>query len=115
MGRDPPRPDSPRLLSTEVKPTVKKLVIFLMLVAVCLAGGAYWLNHSRSGPAVDEGFTLSPVDFGPLVETVPATGGLKPREVVLVTSQGSGEVVKLYPGGEINQMVEEGQPLLQLD
>jgi HlyD family secretion protein len=94
---------------------VKKLLILLIVVGAALAAGAYWLNHVTSGLGGEESFTLTPVEWGTLTESVSATGQLQPQEVVAVGSELSGKVVEIYPAGDVNQSVEEGEPLLKLD
>jgi len=92
---------------------VKKLLLILLLVVVSLAGVAYWI--SSRGSANDEAYTLVPVEYGSLVETVSASATLKPREVVLVNSDLPGKVVEIYPAADCNKIVQEGDPLLKLD
>src|SRR4029077_13531645 len=75
----------------------------------------YWSHHWRAGSAGEEGFTLAPVEVASLAETVSATGAPHPREVVAVGSELSGRVVEIYPGADVNKVVEEGTPLLKLD
>ncbi|HEV3449366.1 MAG TPA: efflux RND transporter periplasmic adaptor subunit [Gemmataceae bacterium] len=94
---------------------MKKLLILLLLVAAAIVGWAYWSSHWRTGSAAEQAFTLAPVEFGALTETVSATGVLQPQEVVAVGSELSGRVLEIYPGAEVNKVVEEGAPLLKLD
>lgn len=94
---------------------MKKLLVLLTLVAVVLAGGAYWISNTRNAAAAEDGYTLAPAEFGSMTETVSATGVLKPRDVVLVNSKVAGEVMEIYPGANFNKIVEEGDPLLRLD
>jgi HlyD family secretion protein len=99
----------------EVGATLKKLLILFGFLALCIAGGAYWYGYARpSGPA-EEGFTLASAQYATLTETVSATGILKPHEVVIVGSELSGRVIEIYPEADVNQVVEEGSPLLKLE
>jgi HlyD family secretion protein len=94
---------------------VKKLIVLFVLVAAVFIAGAFWLNHNRNGSAADEGFTLASAEFGNLTESVSATGLLQPNQVIAVGSELSGRVVEIYPEADVNQVVEEGTPLLRLD
>ncbi|HLJ96886.1 MAG TPA: efflux RND transporter periplasmic adaptor subunit [Gemmataceae bacterium] len=94
---------------------MKKLFLILLLVGIALVAAAYWLNHAWSGHNSEEGFTLAPTEWGAIVETVSATGLVQPQEVFAVGSELSGRVVEIRPHAEINQDVQEGEPLLQLD
>ena len=93
---------------------MKRLLFFLVLIGVGLTGAAYWYNPASRNSG-EEGYSFLPAEYGSLVESVSATGILKPREITLVGSQISGEVVKVYSGADFNQPVEKGQPLIQLD
>jgi HlyD family secretion protein len=93
---------------------VKKLLLFLVLIFIGLGIAAYSMSPG-SRASGDEGWIFTPVEFGNLTETVSATGGLQPRDIVAVGSQISGEVVKIYPQAELGKMVSAGQPLLELD
>jgi HlyD family secretion protein len=94
--------------------TVKKLLVLLVLVAVVLAGGAYWLNHNGSGSHPGDGYTFAAVTRGKMTETVSATGSIQPYEVAAVGSEIPGKVVEVYPAAEPNHEVSEGEPLLKL-
>jgi HlyD family secretion protein len=94
---------------------MKKLLVLLVLVAAVFVGGAFWLNHARTATGVDEGFTFAAAEFGSLTESVSATGLLQPAQMIAVGSELSGRVVEVYPEADVNQVVEEGMPLLRLD
>lgn len=94
---------------------MKKLLVLLLLLGLALVGGAYWLSHVWSNHNGEEGFTLAPVEWGSIAETVSATGLVQPQEVFAVGSELSGRVVEILPRAEVNQKVEEGEPLLKLD
>jgi HlyD family secretion protein len=92
---------------------VKKLLIVVVLLGVVLVGGAYWLHRPRTVTVSEGIFTYTPVEYGALRETVGATGILKPRDVLLVTSELPGIVVEVQ--ARVNDLVSEGQIVLQLD
>lgn len=94
---------------------MKKLLLMLVLLGVTLAVGAYGVNHTWSSRNGEEGFTLTPAEWGSIAETVSATGLVQPQEVIAVGSELSGRVAEIYPRAEVNQEVQEGEPLLKLD
>lgn len=94
---------------------MKRLVIGLALVAAALTASLYWINRSSTSVNGVEGFTLSSVQYGPMLETVSATGMLQPHEVAAVGSELSGKVIEIYPNAEVTKIVAEGEPLLKLD
>jgi hypothetical protein len=49
-----------------------------------LAGIAYWINHSGAHRSGKLEYTLVPVEYGALSETVSATGLLQPGEVIVI-------------------------------
>ena len=104
-----PFADSPRAVADQV-PTpggdvVKRLLLFLVLIGVALTAAAYWYNPGLRSTG-EEGYTLAPVEYGIIVESVSATGQLLPREVTAVASQLPGEVRKIYPEADLNRNVE---------
>jgi HlyD family secretion protein len=99
----------------EVNFAVKKLLLLLFLIGLAVAAGVYGANHAWSVRTGEEGFTLTPIEWGSIAETVSATGLVQPQEVVAVGSELSGRVVEVYPRAEINSEVQEGEPLLKLD
>jgi HlyD family secretion protein len=94
---------------------MKKLLLFLVLMGLALVGGTYGLNHYWSNGNGEDGFTLAPVEWGNMTETVSATGLVQPHEVTAVGSELSGKVVEIYAGADFNKMVQEDEPLLKLD
>jgi HlyD family secretion protein len=94
--------------------TVKKLLFVLVLMGGGLALAAYFLSHP-SHAITGEEFKTVPVEWGTIVDAVNATGILQPRETTAVGSPQSGEVVKIYPEADFNQVVAKDQPLLELD
>jgi multidrug efflux pump subunit AcrA (membrane-fusion protein) len=94
---------------------VKKLLLLLLALVLVLAGVAYLISDF-SGTASAAGVkfdTELPVLFGTLHETVAGTGEVKPRSVLVVSTESSGRVVKLLH--DYNDVVESGDELLQLD
>jgi HlyD family secretion protein len=98
---------------------VKKLFLLLVLVAVVLAAVAYsvsnpwWETYLGSKGETPKMETALPVEYGTLIETVSATGAMHPRESLVISTELSGKVVNLLR--DINEVVEEGDELLQLD
>jgi HlyD family secretion protein len=95
--------------------TVKKLLVILVLVAVVLTVGAYWLNHTGSTGHSGDGYTFAAVTRGVMTETVSATGIIQPLDVLAIGSEIPGKVVSIYPGAEPNHDVSEGEALFKLD
>src|SRR2546426_1059766 len=94
---------------------MKKLLVVLVLAGAAVLAWATWSYYFRSSGSAEESFTLAPVKYGSLTETVSATGLLQPRQMVVVGSEQSGRVIDIYPGADVNKVVEEGAPLLKLD
>jgi HlyD family secretion protein len=103
----------------QVDPSVKKLLVLLILVVLLLAGGVYalrdnpfWSSFSSPGetPKLETSF---PVLYGQLLETVTGTGVVQPQETLVISTDQAGRVVKLLH--DVNDVVEEGEELLQLD
>jgi HlyD family secretion protein len=92
---------------------VKKLLLLLIILAVAVIIGTYWLPSYRAGS--DHGFKLIRVEPGSLVDLVSATGIVEPRDLSVVASEVSGEVVKIFPEADFDRQVHKDQPLLQLD
>jgi HlyD family secretion protein len=101
-------------------PSVKKLLILLVLVVLALAGGVYVLSHNHSllerlnPPA--EAPRLEPsaqMVYGQLLETVTGSGLVQPQRSLIISTDQSGRVVNLLH--EVNDSVQEGDELLQLD
>ncbi len=93
---------------------MKKLLLILVVAGAFLAVAAYWLSPAPNGD-VDGGYTIDKVEWGPLTETINATGSLQPLALVPVGSEIAGKVIKLYPGADTGRVVQQGDPLLDLD
>jgi HlyD family secretion protein len=72
-----------------------KAIVSLIVLAVILAGGAfwYWQTQAASGPS----FRFAEVKRGRLVATVGSTGTLQPRETVDIGAQVAGPIVFIGP------------------
>jgi HlyD family secretion protein len=97
---------------------VKKLLILLILVILGLAGGAYIMSHPfwEHGSSPGEGAVLEssfPVLYGQLLETVTGTGAVQPQESLVISTDQAGRVVNLLH--DVNDVVQEGDELIQLD
>ncbi len=88
-----------------------KVLVPLILLAVVIAGGAYFQKKSETNKG--ERYRTASVDRGPVIQRISANGTLNPVTVVNVGTQVSGTVVKLYT--DFNQPVKANQILLELD
>jgi HlyD family secretion protein len=97
---------------------VKKLLVLLILVVLAIAGAVYALNTpfwsslsaASETPRLETSF---PVLYGQLLETVTGQGTVQPQETLVVSTDQVGRVVKLLH--DVNDVVEEGEELLQID
>ena len=94
-----------------MKPTLKKSIIALSLLALVAAGVFYYRNNAAQSP--EQRYKLQTVEKGNLTQTVSANGTLNPVVLVNVGTQVSGTVTRLYV--DFNDKVEKGQALLELD
>lgn len=85
------------------------LVGSLALLLLIGAGAWYWFN---GGPPPVQ-YKTALVDRGPITAIVTATGTVNPVVSVLVGSQVSGKIAKLFV--DFNSVVTQGQPLAQID
>ncbi len=89
---------------------MKKLIgLVIVLIAVGVGAGAYYMRRGGPEPKVD---TLQ-ITRGDVVDVVPATGILEPVTKVNVGTQVSGIVQELY--ADFNQIVRKGQVIARLD
>jgi HlyD family secretion protein len=91
---------------------VKKALIILPLVALGLAGVAYLVNQS-SAHAAEDAYTFDRIQYGRIQDVVSSVGQLQPRDVLTISSMVPGQVTAL--ARDVNQEVEEGQLLIQID
>jgi HlyD family secretion protein len=91
---------------------IKAFLTLLTLLVIAI----FWsnLNVSEDSTGTDSGsFITSGVDKGNIAQFITATGTLRPVSVVIVGTQLSGTVSKLYV--DYNDKVTKGQLLLELD
>lgn len=81
------------------------------VAAILLIGTAAWYWLYGGTPPVQ--YKTGLVDRGPITSIVTATGTVNPVVSVLVGSQVSGKIAKLY--ADFNAVVKQGQPLAQID
>jgi HlyD family secretion protein len=90
---------------------MKKLVALLVLLMLVFAAIAYFV--SDHGREAEQHFSLAPVEYGTLTDTVSATGVIQPQEVIPVGTEASGKVIEV--AADFNQIVSEGDLLVRLD
>jgi HlyD family secretion protein len=90
---------------------MKKVLVTLILLAV--AGTAGWLYFRYTEEAKAPEYNTTTVTKGSVTQTVTATGDLAPLLNVNVSSQISGNILKLYV--DWNSTVTKGQVLAELD
>lgn len=81
------------------------------VAAILLIGTAAWYWLYGGTPPVQ--YKTGLVDRGPITSIVTATGTVNPVMSVLVGSQVSGKIAKLFV--DFNAVVKQGQPLAQID
>ena len=89
---------------------MKKLVVILVLCALGV-GSFFVVNKLRSSGKKDK-FTLVAVENGSIVEKALAIGTIGPKHEIVVKSQVSGTVERLYM--EVGTVVNRGEPLLSV-
>lgn len=85
----------------------------LLVLAVALAGGGYYLWRGQNVKPAAERYRLVTLTEGELIRNVSANGTLNPVVLVNVGTQVSGTVKKLH--ADFNARVKAGQVLLELD
>ncbi len=91
--------------------TLKKISIFLIVLAI--AGGGYYYYQRTHQTKPEDLYRLDEVSQGDIEQTVSANGTLNPVTIVSVGTQVSGIVKKLYV--DFNDQVKKDQILLELD
>jgi HlyD family secretion protein len=111
----PSRDGDPRFVTVIPLPPQKRpsrlplLVGSLAVILLIGTGAWYWFN---GGPPPVQ-YKTALVDRGPITAIVTATGTVNPVVSVLVGSQVSGKIAKLFV--DFNSVVTQGQPLAQID
>lgn len=90
----------------------RRLLIRLgLLITLLLAGLAVWTSAGLSSAAPD--LVTATVTVGDVERTVLATGKLRPKELVRVGAQVSGQVKRLHVS--LGQFVHAGDPIAEID
>ncbi len=87
-----------------------KKIIIAAIIVVLIGAGAFTFYKSRNGAVK---FKTTPVTSGPLRSTVTATGTMNAVTTVLVGTQVSGTLKKLYV--DFNSKVKKGQIIAEID
>jgi HlyD family secretion protein len=88
-----------------------KIIVTLAFLGAAAAGGYYYYRYTEEARAPE--YTTTTVTRGAITQTVTATGDLAPILNVNVSSQISGNILKLYV--DWNSTVRQGQVLAELD
>jgi HlyD family secretion protein len=81
------------------------------IAVIALIGTAVWYWFNGGPPPIQ--YKTALIDRGPITSIVTATGTVNPVVSVLVGSQVSGKIAKLFV--DFNAVVKQGQPLAQID
>jgi len=92
---------------------VKKLPIVLLLLGALSAAGVWWQRHRQEQSARHVAYTVLPVEYGKLVETVSAPGVVQPRQLHAVGTEAIGQIIDV--AADFNDEVSEGQVLFRVD
>lgn len=89
---------------------MRKLLFFIILIGI---GGAgfWWMDNNSDRPR--QKYRTQKIEHGSIAQSISANGTLNPVTLVLVGSQISGTVQKIYIN--YNDTVKEGQVLAELD
>jgi HlyD family secretion protein len=85
--------------------------VFILFLILAAGAGVYYFRFAQDGKAAE--YTTTVVTRGTITQTVTATGDLAPLLNVSVSSQISGNILKL--NADWNSPVKEGQVLAELD
>ena len=88
----------------------KLLLIAGVVVALLVAGVAYWMLAGKPDQPV---FRFAKIERGPLVAAVSATGTLNPVVSVQVGSQVSGQIKEIFV--DYNSVVKKGEVIARID
>lgn len=89
----------------------KKLIVVGVIILLAAGGYAGWKVWSKKKAAVN--YRTAVVERGDVIQTVRATGNVKPTRLVQVGTQVNGPVKKLYV--DYNDRVKSGDLLAQID
>jgi multidrug efflux pump subunit AcrA (membrane-fusion protein) len=92
---------------------MKKVLFFTLVLALALVGVFAWMAWPRSTTLSEHTLTFAHVQRATLRDVVSATGLVEPREIVYVSSEMPGTVIRLV--ARANDVVQEGTELGQLD
>src|ERR1043165_9144537 len=88
--------------------------LFLLLVIVALGVAAYyWLFQVHTQPLTEKALTFAEVRQTTIRDVVSATGLVEPREIIVVSSEMLGTIVRLKK--RVGETVYEGEELAELD
>ncbi|MCW2395757.1 MULTISPECIES: efflux RND transporter periplasmic adaptor subunit [unclassified Sphingobium] len=89
----------------------RRLFLVAGIPAILVLAALAWWVAARPSPT--DGLTTAQVTVGDIEQTVLATGKLRPKELVSVGAQVSGQVKKLYV--QLGQRVKAGDPIADID
>lgn len=89
----------------------RRLLLFAGLPAILVLTTVAWSVAAR--PSDTKGLATAEVTVGDIEQTVLATGKLRPKELVSVGAQVSGQVKRLYV--QLGQRVRAGDPIADID
>lgn len=89
----------------------RRRLLWFGLPIILVAGLSFWFFFLR--PSSDPEFATGLVRVGDVEQTVLATGKLRPKELVSVGAQVSGQVTRLYV--TLGQRVRAGDPIAEID
>jgi len=92
---------------------VKKKIIFWVILILLIAGGAWGYIYFYKDKAQAVNYRTAKVERGSISAFVTANGTINPVITVLVGSQVSGTIQKLY--ADYNSRVKKDQPIAQID
>lgn len=92
---------------------MKKLIVFIVIACLVIAGGIYWRTRDVADANVINPDDTYKVTRGEIVESVPSTGAVTSNLDVDIKCQASGQIMELPY--DISQTVKKGDVLLQLD
>jgi HlyD family secretion protein len=95
------------------RPWYLRATLWLGIVAVLLAGMAWWYWQARQVAQAAPSYTAQAVARGNLTLNVTANGTLKPTRAISIGSELSGTVLKVHV--DVNDRIRKGQVLVELD